>query len=168
MVEFNDRGQEIPDQTPVEMPAGFKKPESLTEQIRRLIRTEMSQEAVAEGKESWEDANDFDVDEADAELHPTEYEIEMQPEVPNDKLRVQPEERTADGGSGERSSRRSHDAGQSGELAEEPEREGTEDGGYVESDRPSRSRSSRAKRVATARRRKDRSIDEELDEDQED
>lgn len=170
-MKFNERGEELPDPTPVEVPAGFKKPESLTEQIRRLIRTEFSKEAVAEGKESWEDANDFDVPEEDAEMHPTEYEVEMQPEIVNDKRRVRPEESATDRGSGERGERRKDDARQSGESAEDAEREGTEDGGDVESDRPARSRSSRSKRVAAARRRKDRpvkSIDEELDEDTED
>lgn len=80
---YDERGREIPDPTPVEIPLGFRKPESLTDQIRRLIRTQLSAVAVAEGHESFREANDFDVDEEDPEAYLTPYQVVgMQEEIP--------------------------------------------------------------------------------------
>lgn len=58
---FDSRGWEIPDQTPVARPVGWTAPESLTEQIRRLVRGELSRQAVEAGHESFEEADDFEV-----------------------------------------------------------------------------------------------------------
>lgn len=74
-MKFDAQGRELPDPTPVELPLGFKRPESLNDQIRRMIRGEMSAQASAAGNETFEEANDFDVDEDDAELHGTQYEL---------------------------------------------------------------------------------------------
>jgi len=57
-------GKELLDQTPVAIPVGFKKPESLQDQIRRLIRMEQYQALVNSGEaESLEESDDFDIDE---------------------------------------------------------------------------------------------------------
>lgn len=79
MAKLNDRGHEILDNTPIEIPLGWRKPESLTEQMRRLIRTEMSIRAQDQGFETFEEADDFDVDEDDP-LPQSEWEMTYEPE----------------------------------------------------------------------------------------
>lgn len=59
----NEKGQEIPDPTPVEVPLNFRRPPSLNDRIRSMIAREMSQYASAQGAETFEEANDFEVDE---------------------------------------------------------------------------------------------------------
>lgn len=81
MAKFNAQGQEIPDSTPLAVPAGMRKPESVTEMMRRLIRQDMSRHFEKQGHESFDEANDFDVEEEDAELSGTEYEV-MHEETP--------------------------------------------------------------------------------------
>lgn len=61
-VKYNEHGEEIPDSQRPELPLGFKKPESLAEQVRRLIRSEhVRQAAMASGHETFEEADDFEV-----------------------------------------------------------------------------------------------------------
>lgn len=59
---LDDNGHEIPDPTPVALPSGFKRPETLAEQVQRLVRSSISRHAEAQGHETWEEANDFEVD----------------------------------------------------------------------------------------------------------
>lgn len=74
---LNSKGQEIIDETLPAMPAGFKRPETLAEQVQRMVRTTVSQEAVNAGRESFEDSEDFDVDD---EIDPTsQYETHFDP-----------------------------------------------------------------------------------------
>lgn len=80
-MKFNEKGQELPDPAPLAIPLGAKKPETLVEMMRRLIRQDLSRHAQEEGNETFEEANDFDIEEDDAELHTTEYE-EMREEIP--------------------------------------------------------------------------------------
>lgn len=49
------------DDTPVSVPVKFNRPPSLHEQIKSLIRREVSQTAVNSGMESFEEADDFEV-----------------------------------------------------------------------------------------------------------
>lgn len=78
---LDERGWEVPDPTPVAWPAGVRRPETLTEQIRRLVRLEVSQVAAAQGMETFEEADDFDVDDDDGEFV-SPYELtEMQEEA---------------------------------------------------------------------------------------
>lgn len=72
---------EFPDDTPVEVPLNFRRPLTLQEEIQRLIRNQMSQNAAAQGFESFEEANDFDVDD-DADPF-TQYEVAEMQEEPN-------------------------------------------------------------------------------------
>lgn len=89
------QGREIPDPVPIAVPAGLKRPESLTEQIRRLIRVDMSQQAQDNGEESFEEANDFDIDDEDPEATFSKYEIsDMAPEVLNHDADAAPRDRT--------------------------------------------------------------------------
>jgi len=54
-------GREKPDPTPVAPPIGYLKQPSMWEQMREMVRREMSAAAVASGAESFEEADDFDV-----------------------------------------------------------------------------------------------------------
>lgn len=59
----DNMGREIPDPKPLELPAGFKRPETLQEQIRRLVHSEhFMMEREAAGEETFDEADDFDVD----------------------------------------------------------------------------------------------------------
>lgn len=59
---LDKHGHEVPDQTPMAIPAGFKKPETLAEQVQRLVRSAQLRElAESKGFETFDEANDFDV-----------------------------------------------------------------------------------------------------------
>lgn len=61
-------GRELPDPTPVAPPVGYIKQEPLHVQIARMVRSQMlADEAKAAGAETFEEADDFDVDD-DPEL----------------------------------------------------------------------------------------------------
>lgn len=53
---------EAPDPTPMQLPVGFKRPESLEDTMRRLVRSTLSAAADAAGSETFEESEDFDVD----------------------------------------------------------------------------------------------------------
>lgn len=58
---LNEKGEEIVSNVPVAAPVGFRRPPSLSEQIKRLVRIELSAAAEAAGQESFEEADDFDI-----------------------------------------------------------------------------------------------------------
>lgn len=62
---LNEKGQEVPDPTPVEVPLRFReKYVSLHEKIAAYVRSEQFKlKAEAEGLETEDEANDFDVEE---------------------------------------------------------------------------------------------------------
>lgn len=67
---LNEKGQEVPDPTPVELPIGYKHPLPLEQRMRQMIKTHLSSVAQQEGFESWEEANDFKMpDESDDGLY---------------------------------------------------------------------------------------------------
>lgn len=67
-------GREVMDPRPMALPSGFRRPPSLIDQMRLMIRREMSEAAQANGRETFEEANDFDVDdEADDPTTPWEH-----------------------------------------------------------------------------------------------
>lgn len=72
---INNLGQEVPDPTPVAMPLGHINPEPLEVRMRRMIQMEMSQEAMRQGYESFEEANDFNVGDGDDERFTDEDDI---------------------------------------------------------------------------------------------
>lgn len=54
---------ETPDPTPIEVPSGFKVPETMQEMIQRLVKQEDFRKALEqEGAETFEEAEDFDID----------------------------------------------------------------------------------------------------------
>lgn len=73
---LNEKGWEVPDPRPMERPIGWTEPESLQSMIARLIRTEVSRQASQAGAETFEEADDFDVDD-DPELR-SPYELDDQ------------------------------------------------------------------------------------------
>lgn len=81
MAQFDIYGREIPDSTPVAVPHEWQRPLSLHEQIKRFVRSELSRRAHDEGQETFEEADDFDVDEDPDPL--SAYELqEAAPEWP--------------------------------------------------------------------------------------
>lgn len=75
-MRYNDKGEEIPDPTPVEVPVGIKRDPPLHELIKLYVRTEMSRQAAEEGNETFDEANDFG-DEDDLDLPMTPYETRV-------------------------------------------------------------------------------------------
>lgn len=61
MAKIDKNGAEILDMTPLSIPVGAKRPEPLSSQVARLVRTEMSKMAQKQGMETFEEAEDFDV-----------------------------------------------------------------------------------------------------------
>lgn len=57
----DEKGHEVPDQTPVALPVNFKRPETLAEQVQRLVRTQVSRQAGEAGFETFEESEDFEV-----------------------------------------------------------------------------------------------------------
>lgn len=109
MAIYNELGQEVPDPVPVAVPAGWTRPEPLADLIRRMVRTEFSRAAAEEGEESFEEADDFDVEDEDPDPL-SAYEInEAAPEAlegvrdddaappPDPQKKIAPEASTAAG-----------------------------------------------------------------------
>lgn len=66
MAKYDKEGNEIPDNTPVEVPLGYRTPPTLEQRMQAMIRSEaMAQYARAQGAETFDEANDFDVDDED-------------------------------------------------------------------------------------------------------
>lgn len=61
---YNEKGQEVPDPRPVEIPLGLRRPKDIHEMIHDALRGERMRLAAEQaGVESWEEANDFEVGE---------------------------------------------------------------------------------------------------------
>lgn len=81
MATYDGNGRQIPDPRPVEVPVGFQRPPTLQEEIRRFIRVEMSQRAQSQELESFEEADDFEIDD-EVEEFTSAYEVmELRPEA---------------------------------------------------------------------------------------
>lgn len=93
-MKFDDRGRELPDDTPIAVPLHWKRPPTLREMIQQHIRTEMSLTAGAEGMETFEEADDFEVDEDPDPL--SQYELremaEERPKPPPEAPKEKPAE----------------------------------------------------------------------------
>lgn len=107
LVRFTVNGQQVLENTPVEIPIGCQVPESLEMQMMRMIRQEVSRAAVAAGHESIDEAYDFEMAEDDsyeeeltpAELHAMVHARELTEEVPKPKEKAHVRERV-EGGAG--------------------------------------------------------------------
>lgn len=60
-VRIDDKGREVLDTTPVTLPVRFRRGENISDQVQRLVAMELSKRAAAEGYETFDEANDFDV-----------------------------------------------------------------------------------------------------------
>ena len=69
-----------PDEPPVAVPVRFSRPANLTEQIRAVIRGELSRQAGNQGHESFEEADDFDVDDDYDPRSPWELNFDQEAE----------------------------------------------------------------------------------------
>lgn len=73
-MDFTKDGNEILSQVPLAVPYDKTRPESLNEQIARMVQSHFSQLAADNGKETYEDSFDFgdeyDYDEINAPLTP--------------------------------------------------------------------------------------------------
>jgi len=73
---LDGKGREILNPKPLAIPVGMTKPQSLREEIQKVLREEVGRQAQEQGKESWEDANDFDVvDDFDTQLVESKYQL---------------------------------------------------------------------------------------------
>lgn len=83
--KFDESGREMMDPLPIAPPIGYKKAPSIAEQIRNMIKSEkLRQEAEAQGYESFEEADDFDVDDFDPKS-PYEEVFEPLPQPDTDE-----------------------------------------------------------------------------------
>lgn len=79
MAVLNDRGAEELDPTPI----AINLPHvtiTVMDDVRQFIRRELSQASVADGGESWEEANDFDVGDDYDVASAWEYEADQEAE----------------------------------------------------------------------------------------
>lgn len=73
---LDDKGREMVNPKPMVLPVGFRRPTSLSEQIKRILRTELSAQAEVQGLETFEESNDFDIqDEFDMSEPDTRYQL---------------------------------------------------------------------------------------------
>lgn len=75
MAQLDSNGFEHLDPTPVEIPTRLKIPQRQVERIRAMVRREMSLAAESAGAETFEEADDFDLDDEDW-VSPYEYDFE--------------------------------------------------------------------------------------------
>jgi len=73
---LDKNGYEIPDNTPVAIPTRLRMPQSRTEQIRAFIRSELSRQSADHGQESFEEADDFSLDDGQEWVSPYEEVFE--------------------------------------------------------------------------------------------
>lgn len=76
---LNEFGEEVNNPKPMAIPSGLKRPPTLQEQIKRVLRTELSRQVSEQGMETFEEAFDFDVDEDPEPMG--KYDV-MEDEVP--------------------------------------------------------------------------------------
>lgn len=61
-MRYNERGEEMPDPTPIALPVGFQRPPTIDELYARLVHDPAVQRELSDaGFETEEEANDFDV-----------------------------------------------------------------------------------------------------------
>lgn len=88
-MKYNELGQEIPDDTPMEIPLGMRRPLTLQEQIQAAVRGAVSRAAARNDRETFEEANDFDLPDDDMEDRITVHEYrDMKVEVPDEAREI--------------------------------------------------------------------------------
>lgn len=66
-MKYNSKNEEVLDKTPIALPIGYEKPETLAELVQRMVKNQAYLQHF-QGKESYEEANDFDIDDDGEEL----------------------------------------------------------------------------------------------------
>lgn len=80
---LDEDGRELGDSTPMSPPVGYKREPTIAERIRTMVRSEaLAQAAAAAGKETFEEADDFDVPDDDTFDPATPYEEVFEPPAP--------------------------------------------------------------------------------------
>lgn len=81
---LDEQGRELCNGVPVAPPVGYKKQKSLHEQIRDMIRSEkLAQEAAQGGYETFEESDDFDIEDDDPRSpYEAEFEGDLIPPPP--------------------------------------------------------------------------------------
>lgn len=81
--KYNEKGEEIMDPTPINVPSSYRRPPTLQEQMARFMRA-AQYSAANQGAESFEEADDFDVgDDYDpTSPHELAYDEELGKEMP--------------------------------------------------------------------------------------
>lgn len=74
-------GREKPSNVPIAPPIGYVKQPTLVERMRQMIATEMSLRAQADGQETFEEADDFEVGDDYDPTSPYEETFEPPPEA---------------------------------------------------------------------------------------
>lgn len=87
----NREGPEKPDPTPLEIPDRCNRPPSLREDMMRFIRNELSNQARAEGKESFEEFDDLEIDDGEDDLTSPYTVVELKSEEGAYLLEPEPE-----------------------------------------------------------------------------
>ncbi len=59
-MNYDDKGRERPDTTPVEVPVRLKRPQTIEDRIRAEALRIMSSQAAESEQETFEEANDFE------------------------------------------------------------------------------------------------------------
>lgn len=96
-MHYDNQNREVPDKTPVELPLGYNAPEPLELMIARLIRASTIH-AVRNGMESFEEADDFEVEDAEGETVLSNYEVKemdeehFRPKNENPERAAEPQE----------------------------------------------------------------------------
>lgn len=72
---LDQRGREVPDSNPMtELIISESTQEDITDKVKRLVSTHISRIAVAQGYESYEEANDLDLEDDDGDDFESPYE----------------------------------------------------------------------------------------------
>lgn len=156
-MKFDEQGRELPDSTPLELPSGMKQPESLESIMKRMIAVHASRAAGEAGMETFEEANDFEVEDDDEPI--TQYEYHgMKEEVPREQSEKERPSTDADSGRDD-----GEEEGKGGEVDDAEAAAESADG-----DRVSRSKSKVKKNVKprSPERRRRRREDAESSEDE--
>jgi len=128
---LDDNGHEVPDRTPRSIPVRFKRQTSLIEDVQRFVREELSRQADAQGVESFDEADDFDVGEDYEPRSPYELDEENERYDVRDEIRSRREEEASRKRVREAESRIRGEGKGNEESAEGPldsERQSSEDG----------------------------------------
>lgn len=96
----DEYGREVPDPRPLEWPAGLNRPESIQSMIARMVMTEMSKHRFEPEAETFEEANDFEMDDEDPADAVTRYQ-DMTEELPKPLPLAKPPEKAAEASSKE-------------------------------------------------------------------